>query len=209
MSVTVVPHGINTTIERLDMDLPYLSRSNKLRILYVSSFEPYKHHYKVLSELEKLCEAGYQIDVKFVGAIEKDKIRTLKSWRKYFNPNLKFCWTKEIGQEQLIAEFYKKVDIGIFASTCENLPNVLLEKMRLGLPLFFHNGRPSSDIVGYSEMSFDIYSPGSMSDCIFRCIKNPELLKRNIDRNYKTSLQYDWEITAKKTREVLRSCIQA
>ena len=55
---------------------------------------------------------------------------------KILNPNLKFCWTKEIGQEQLIAEFYKKVDIGIFASTCENLPNVL-EKMRLGLPLFF------------------------------------------------------------------------
>ena len=50
---------------------------------------------------------------------------------------------------------YKDADLGVFASSCENLPIILIEKMASGLPIACSNKGPMPEVLGSAGVYFD------------------------------------------------------
>ena len=65
-----------------------------------------------------------------------------------------------------IAKYYKNASIGIFASTCENLPNILLEMMASSLPIACSNRGPMPNILGENGIYFDPENINSISEAL-------------------------------------------
>ena len=206
--IKIIPHGINKQIRKKKLAIEPLTSSNELKVLYVSSYEPYKHHDKVITELAKICNNGYSVRGTFVGAIPDVALDKVRRASNIFCEGLKIEWFSEVSQDELISKFYEEADIGIFASSCENLPNIVLEKMKSGIPLFFHRARPTMDLVSSNDLSFDIFSPGDLSNVIINSIDDPSLIIKNVEENYRLAKKYDWENTARETRKTLLSCIE-
>ena len=206
--IQVIPHGISKQIRKKKIAVQSLISSNELRVLYVSSYEPYKHHDKVMIELAKICNNGYSVRGIFVGAIPDAALDKVRCASNSFCERLKIEWFSEVSQNELISKFYQEADIAIFASSCENLPNIVLEKMKAGIPLFFHRARPTMDLVSSNDLSFDIFSSGDLSNVIKKSINDPSLILKNVTENYRLAKEYNWETTARKTRKTLLSCIE-
>jgi glycosyltransferase involved in cell wall biosynthesis len=206
--IQVIPHGISKQIRKKKIAVQTLKRSNEIRVLYVSSYEPYKHHDKVIIELSKICNDGYSVRGVFVGAIPDAALDKVRFASGSFCERLKIEWFSEVSQSELISKFYEEADIAIFASSCENLPNIVLEKMKAGIPLFFHRVRPTMDLVSSNDLSFDIFSSGDLSSVIKRSLDDPSLILKNVTENYRLAKKYDWETTARETRKTLLSCIE-
>ena len=50
---------------------------------------------------------------------------------------------------------YLDADLGLFASSCENMPNILLETMGAGLPIACSNRQPMPEILKNGGEYFD------------------------------------------------------
>ncbi len=57
---------------------------------------------------------------------------------------------------------YHAADVFVFASSCENLPNILLEAMAAGLPIACSSRGPMPEILGTSGLYFDPLRPKSL-----------------------------------------------
>ena len=72
-----------------------------------------------------------------------------------------------------LPSLYRESDIGIFASTCENMPNILLKMMASGLPVLCSKVPPMPSILGPSAVYFDPEDPYSISQSLCKLIHHP------------------------------------
>ena len=119
--------------------------------------------------------------------------------------NKKNNWIKyipELSQKKLI-RMYTKFDLGVFASSCENLSNIILEKMSACLPLVCSNTSSVSFWLKDYKNKFNPYNSKSLEKVLFKII--PSTFKRHlIAKNYKIkSTKFTWELTAKKTFDLI------
>lgn len=73
---------------------------------------------------------------------------------------------------------YLNADMGIFASTCENMPNVLLEMMSMGLPIASSNYGPMKEILKNAGVYFDPENCKQIMNAVNKFIVNPKLRKK-------------------------------
>ena len=97
-----------------------------------------------------------------------------------------------------VDKIQSKMNIMIFASSCENFPISILESMALKLPLLCSNIRPMPDILGKHAIYFNPDDIDSIYRAFLIC-DDKKLLIRNAEESYKTALKYNWEFVADKT----------
>jgi glycosyltransferase involved in cell wall biosynthesis len=98
---------------------------------------------------------------------------------------------------------YKSSDLGIFASSCENMPIILLETMAAGLPIAVSSSGPMPEIIGDSGLYFNPEKPTEIEYTLERLILDPELRYKLSLKSYKQAAQYDWNKCAIATFEFL------
>ncbi|BCB96291.1 hypothetical protein JZK55_12130 [Dissulfurispira thermophila] len=103
--------------------------------------------------------------------------------------------------------YYQFAKINIFASTCENCPNILLEAMASGRPLFCSNHMPMPEFASDAAIYFDPYNPRELADLLVRYIDNSEFLDKLGERAYEHSLGFNARISAQKTWNALLELI--
>ena len=94
---------------------------------------------------------------------------------------------------------YKKCDIFIFASTCENLPSNLLEAMASGNPIACSQKEPMTDILGDAAEYFIADDIDSIADSIENIINNSSLSYERAKKAYEISKTYTWDECTKIT----------
>ena len=104
--------------------------------------------------------------------------------------------------EQLPA-YYAHTKAVIFASTCENCPNILLESLGSGKPLFVSNKPPMPEFAEDAAIYFNPEKPDELARCLYEYLDNPIKLREIGNLAVEKSHRYSWEETAKKTYEVL------
>jgi glycosyltransferase involved in cell wall biosynthesis len=67
-----------------------------------------------------------------------------------------------------------KSDIFVFASSCENMPNTLIEGMAAGLKIACSSRGPMPEVLKDAGYYFDPESPVSISKAIEQIILNPD-----------------------------------
>lgn len=146
-----IPHGVSSSFR----DVGVRSPSSRLRLLYVSPIKPYKHQWNVVEAVSRLRQEGWDAELDLVGRAEPASYRKLEAALRKFDPAGSFVrYHGEVAHGRL-ADHYREADAFVFASTCENLPNVLLEAMAAGLPIASSDRGPMPDVLGDDGLYFD------------------------------------------------------
>ncbi|NDA63513.1 MAG: glycosyltransferase, partial [Chitinophagia bacterium] len=148
----IISHGINSHFnypERIHRSIEECSTNNPFTLLYVSRIESYKNQLQVIDAFYKLCiETNWPLKLQLIGMasdiqyekLVKNKIKTLNS------SGILVEYLGSIPYNQ-VHNYYHKADLGIFGSSCENMPIILLEKMAAGLPIICNDIEPMQDFL--------------------------------------------------------------
>ena len=88
---------------------------------------------------------------------------------------------------------YASADIGIFASSCENMPNILIEGMAAGLPLACSRLGPMPDILGNAGAYFDPERIDEIVAALRQLIVSPELRLELAAAAFQRAKSFSWD----------------
>ena len=108
----------------------------------------------------------------------------------------------------LLYQYYKTADIALFASSCENMPNILLESMASGLPIACSNKGPMPEILDNCGLYFNPESIDEIYFAISKLIESPILSKAFADKSFKKVQEFSWEICANSTFNYLNHILK-
>ena len=97
-----------------------------------------------------------------------------------------------------IQNFYSSHDGIIFASSCENMPNILIESMGSGLPIACSDKQPMPEFLKDGGYYFNANSVDSIKKAIINLIEDKDSSKK-IKQNLNEIRNLKWEETSKKT----------
>jgi glycosyltransferase involved in cell wall biosynthesis len=206
-SSVVIPHGIGDQFKlspRLQNDIGVYSLGRPFELVYVSVVDVYKHQASVIEGVHRLREeTGWPIELHLVGPSFAPALRKMYSAISRFDP--KGEWVRFRGNlsYDLLPTVYANADAGIFASSCENLPIILLEMMGAGLPIACSNRDPMPQVLGAGGVFFDPESPREIASALKELLGSPSLRARLARAAYDRSSDFTWEECANLTFEYL------
>ena len=198
----LIPHGIEQRFmqpPRFQRPLADCSIQNPFRILYVSILMPYKHQIEVAHGASLLRAAGLPIEVRFIGAPWGDYGRQFRALLDSLDPGHAFLLWSGAEPFDTLHGFYQKADAFVFASSCENLPNILLEAMAAGLPIASSAYGPMPEILGDAGVYFDPLIPSSIADAVQRLALDHSLRSQLAQSAWLKAQAYSWERCARDT----------
>tara|TARA_Y100000816_G_scaffold73210_1_gene49244 strand:- start:1982 stop:3091 length:1110 start_codon:yes stop_codon:yes gene_type:complete len=198
----IVNHGIDKSFYNIWEKKPF--DDGIIKLIYVSAFEPYKNHDKLIEALITIKNKyNYKFHLTLVGN---------NSNKTYFNKifnmlesisekNLYFSLFHDISKDDL-SKLLKKSHGFIFPSTCENMPNALLEAKISGIPVISSKIGASKEFLTKEDISFNPHDPNEFVLSLEQFINNyNEFVKGNIEYIIKL---YDWRKTLQKTLNFIK-----
>jgi glycosyltransferase involved in cell wall biosynthesis len=153
----------------------------------------------VVQAIEILRGCGYNLTLDLIGGgsgkaqVRLDRQVSVSDPKGEFVRQLGFVPHKDL-------PFYlAKAHIFIFASSCENMPNTLVEAMSVGLPIACSNRGPMPEILGDAGVYFDPEEPWSIAKAIREIIENTNLLNKIAAQAKQISRQFSWSRCADET----------
>lgn len=208
---TIIPHGIEARFfcqPRSQHPISAYSSEKPFRLLYVSIFMPYKHQIELALAIKVLRVEGVPIEIQFVGPPWGWYSKKFHSLLRELDPKQDFLkYMGSISFKEL-HKFYRPFDAFIFASSCENLPNILIEAMAAGLPVLSSNLGPMPEILGDSGIYFDPRNVSSIVNAIRNFINDDALRFRLSMGSYEKAQAYSWEKNAQETFGFLEQVIK-
>ena len=201
-----IPHGIPEIFRIANQsDLPWPSSLPEEYILYVSILDVYKHQVEAIKAYSKLKEIRNTPEkLILVGPEYPWYKKRVEETIRSLNLHKEVVLTGKVPYEQLPA-YYAHAKAIIFASTCENCPNILLESMASGKPLFVSNKPPMPEFAEDAAVYFNPENPDELAQCLYEYLDNPIELRNLGKLAAEKSQRYSWEETARKTFEALYS----
>ena len=206
----IIPHGISQIFycpPRSQYNINTYTFQNPFKIIYISRIDAYKHQWSVAQAVGTLRERGYPIQLQLIGSnSDKNSIKKLNRIIKKYDPKASFI--KVVGSipYDRLPDFYHNSDIGVFASSCENLPNILLENMASGLPIACSRKGPMPEILKENGVYFDPERPQEIADALEQLIVSPGLRQKMALEAFHESQVYSWEKCADDTFSFLAHC---
>jgi glycosyltransferase involved in cell wall biosynthesis len=200
--IKVIPHGVNDKFRPQTSNniSDIFSDTRPFVITYVSHVEIYKHQWKVIEAIHTLRFIGIPIILNLVGSLgTKNAVKLYKEAVRKYDPNLK--WIKFHGPIPYnnLNTIYQKTDIAIFASSCENMPNTLLEMMASGMPIACSDMGPMPEILKGNGLYFNPENPLDISKQIFQYYNN-YILRKNYSKKCILEVEkYSWTTCARNT----------
>jgi glycosyltransferase involved in cell wall biosynthesis len=100
---------------------------------------------------------------------------------------------------------YNLADLFVFPSTCENMPNILIEAMSSALPIVCSNSSPMPEFLKDSGIYFIPGCKYDLERTILDVLKNAELRKNLSQRALEYSEDYRWEKCVLETITFVRN----
>lgn len=201
-SQPVVPHGINPRFflePREQKPITQFSLSRPFTLLYVSKLEPYKHQWRVVEAIGML-KRKLPIALCLVGGAEcAFSTRRLRETIRRVDPREEFIhWQGETPHSKL-AGHYHNADAFVFASSCENLPNILLEAMAAGLPIACSDRGPMPEVLGPAGIYFNPECTTEIAAAVQVLAEDRALRQFFAETAYARAQRYSWQRCANET----------
>ncbi len=204
----LIHHGISSRFSaepRQQLAISEYSPQRPFRLLYVSTVHIYKHQWNVVEAVATLRAKGYPLELHLAGAVIFNPAgKRLKESLLKHDPNGDFVRDHGWVSYETIDMLYKSADAFVYASDCENMPNILIEAMSAGLPILCSDRYPMPEFAGEYAYYFKSRKPDTIAEAIERMLLDPERRAWKAARSKHASEQYDWKITADKTFCFLR-----
>lgn len=205
--VTVIPHGLNSRFmqsPRIQHSMTSFTTDDPLRFLYVSIVDQYKHTWVVVEAIARLrASTGWPLALDLVGPSYPPALSRLNKAIDLWDPDRR--WVRYHGSVPYDAlhTFYHQADVGIFASSCENMPNILLEMMAAGLPIACSNRGPMPDVLRNAGVFFDPLNPLSIQGALRLLLHSPKM-RYNLSRaSYQLAQGFSWDLCSASTFKFL------
>jgi glycosyltransferase involved in cell wall biosynthesis len=208
---SIVPHGIDMRFRlspRPQRALSEFSPSDPLRVVYVSIVDVYKHQWVVAEAIGRLHREGLPIRLDLYGSARAGILPRLTEVLNRVDPQGQFVRYWGVVDYQHIDARYKDADLCVFASSCENMPNILIESMAAGLPIACSNRGPMPEVLGDAGVYFDPESPASIAAAVRELAMSAELRSEKAAAASAAALQFSWSRCAGKTFEFLATVAQ-
>ena len=198
----LVPHGIEQRFSqqpRVQRPIAQCSTANPFRVLYVSILMPYKHQAEVARAAHLLRTQGMPIEMRFVGAPWGDYGRQFRVLLDELDPVHEFLLWSGAEPFDALHAFYQDSDAFVFASSCENLPNILIEAMAAGVPVASSDRGPMPEVLGDAGVYFDPEVSASIADAFRRLAADDSLRSKLAELAWHKAQAYSWERCARDT----------
>lgn len=205
----IIPHGVEKRFRcqpRPQKEVQACSKQRPFRLLYVSIINLYKHQWHVAEAVGRFHAEGLPIAVDFVGPAYEPALHLLRQAQLQWDPRGEFIrYVGPIPYAEL-PECYHQADGFVFASSCENMPNILLEAMASGLPIACSDRGPMPEMLGDAGIFFDPEQPTQIADALRALLVNTALRQQSAHGAYERAQHYSWQRCADETFDFL-ACI--
>jgi glycosyltransferase involved in cell wall biosynthesis len=202
----VIYHGVNDRFSmavKPQKPIQLFNFTKPFSILYVSNIDLYKHQDTIAKAIVKLIEEKkYPIKMTFVGKKERGQTKLqniIDGYGHYFDVFDKVTFEQ-------IHEFYSSSDLFVFASTCENMPNILIEAMNSGLPIACSKKQPMPEFLRDGGAYFDALDSSSAENVIEELLLSPDKREKMAIRSKEYSSKFDWRKCSIETFKFLKEC---
>lgn len=204
----IIHHGIAPRFfgeVRKQRSLESYSESEPFRFVYISSVHVYKHQWNVAEAVGMLRKKGYPVALELIGSVlyAPSGLRMREAIGKADPEGLFIRHFDDLPYET-IQERYRSADAIIFASTCENMPNILLEAMASGVPVACSEKMPMPEFLKDSGYYFNALDPESIANTLETLLLNPVTRKQKALEALTEAKAYSWEETRRQTFGFLR-----
>lgn len=206
-SMQVIHHGVaqrfsNTLkkykpISEFDFNKPF-------KFVYVSHIHVYKHQWNIVRAIAKMRASGFPVELHLIGDVSftpagKKLVKTIKE----VDPSSKFIKNHGHIQYDEIDKYYRQANGIVFASTCENMPNTLIESMSSGTPIACSNKEPMPEFLKSNGYYFDSYDVDSIQAALQNLLLNTGNNDIMVTDNLEEVKKYNWLGTSEKTFDFL------
>lgn len=198
---TIIPHGVGEMFRRAPDAGRILKPPGKL--LYVSIVDVYKHQRRVVEALKLLANRGFPLLLELAGGDYVPAARRLDKAIRQTGQHERVHLLGRVAYEHL-PDTYHQTDLFVFASSCENLPNILLEAMASGLPIACSDRGPMPEVAQDGAVYFDPENPVRIADAVEKLIRDPDLRLRCARRAFDLASAYSWDLCARRTAVFFR-----
>jgi len=206
----IIPHGIDARFvhpRRAQRDIGQYSGQRPFRILYVSAIEVFKHQWHVAEAVSQLWKAGLPVRLDLVGPAFPPALKRLRESLGRLNAaDNPIHYHGPISHADLPC-WYRNADLFVFASSCENMPNILLEGMASGLPIACSSRGPMPEILGDAGVYFDPEKPQEIASAIKSLIDSPALRDEKAKVAHRYVEAFSWQRCADETFRFLAQVV--
>lgn len=195
-----IPHGISEAFRTAGKDLPRPKTAPEgPYLLYVSRFDIYKHHRAVVRAFAALPEELRNgLSLVFLGETDMPEAEPVAKLVKDLALQDQVLMPGAVPYDSLPA-WYLHAHAILFASSCENCPNILLESMGSGRPVLSSNALPMPEFGGEGLIYFSPFDDKDIAGAISRVLGDKECAKKVANAAMLRSGRYDWKLTAEET----------
>jgi glycosyltransferase involved in cell wall biosynthesis len=154
-----------------------------------------------------LRKEGYPVVLNLVGPSYPPAQNRLTKVMNKFDVNNE--WVKYHGSIPYLElhNIYKDAQLGVFASSCENMPNILLETMASGLPIVCSDKGPMPEVLGDAGVYFDPEQPTEIYQALRILIDDPQLRSEKANASFLRAQKYSWDVCAFETFSFLEQVV--
>lgn len=201
-ATALVPHGIESRFfqqPRSPRELASCSIEQPFKVLYVSILMPYKHQVEVALAASKLRAEGIPIEMRFIGDAWGKYGRQFRMLLDKLDPEREFLIWSGAEAFESVHHCYQNSDLFVFASSCENLPNILVEAMAAGLPIACSDRGPMPEVLGEAGIYFNPELSTSIAEVMRKLMLDAPLRAKLAGLAMEKAKNYSWERCARDT----------
>ena len=198
-AVRIVPHGIGDNFRRENIPSDWTTRGGTIRCTYVSNADLYKHQWHVVEAMGMLRKAGFEVCLSLVGAGSGSAVDKILDTVKRVDPERSFVKVLPAQKHEIISQYLFESDVFVFASSCENMPNTLVEAMAAGLPIACSDRGPMPEVLQGGGVYFNPEEPASIFKAVKSIIENKSLRTQIARIALERSKLFSWSRCAEET----------
>ncbi len=202
----IVPHGVNARFQlppRRPRTRSEFTTSDPIRVVYVSTIDEFKHQWFVIEAIGRLRREGVPIRLDLYGSARASTLPRLTAALKRVDSEGEFIRYWGAVDYKEIHKCYAAADLCVFASSCENMPNILIESMAAGLPIACSNRGPMPEVLRDAGVYFNPENSASIAQAVRHLVMAPRLRAEKASAASAIAANFSWSRCARETFEFL------
>jgi len=204
----VIPHGVDRTRFRRSAGKPLTERmgaDQRIVLVCPARLEPYRHQIELVRAVASLRSQFPKIELVMCGPANRAYQNLLEREMQRLDPAGSYLHWRGLLPNAELPALYDDAQMLVFASSCENLPNTLIEALCFGIPTVSSDVMPMPEIYGDACRSFNPADSESISVAIRDCLGDWEKTRRMVASGQRNVQDYSWERCADRTFSFLAS----